>query len=337
MTLIDRKNAVIIWVLLSVGLLLSLLSATDLCSFGGCTDAHQYRLFGLHFAAVGSVYFIGSMALFLFRERSSFAKPVFDSALGGGLGAEVFFIHVQENILGAWCPLCLLIAATVAATIAARALPSILTFFRGEPMTKRHVAAIVSFLIFLFAGFCTSLAGLGKSEANSALDISVGKRKSNLEVIIFTDWYCPACEKVEPVLMFTYPQLARKARLYFVDKPIHKESTNFIPYNLSFAVHEKAKYPSLRRALAGLAHNTKNPTQEGVQKAVALLGVAYAPLSFLEVTEGMAQFEARIKEHNVKATPTVVLRNTKSGKMRTLSSVSEITATKILQALEEIE
>ena len=332
-----RFNTILIWTLLFAGLILSLLSATDLCNFGGCTDAHEYRLFGLHFAAVGTVFFIGSMVLFSLRSRSFVIQVAFIAAIGGGLGAELFFIHVQKNIIGAWCPLCLLIAATVAATVAATALPGISNLSRGEPMTSRKIITTTTFFILLFTGFFISMAGLGKGEAEAALDISVGKRNSHLEVIIFSDWYCPACEKVEPVLLFSYPQLAQKARLYFVDKPIHKESTNFIPYNLSFAIHEKEKYPSLRRALASLAQKTKNPSADQVQKAVAPLGVTFTPLSFLEITQGMAEYESRIKEFNVRSTPTVILRNTRNGKTRTLSSTNEITAPKMLKALEEID
>ena len=204
-------------------------------------------------------------------------------------------------------------------------------------MTSRKMFSTVTFFTLLFTGFFISMAGLGKGEAGAALDISVGKRNSHLEVLVFTDWYCPACEKVEPVLLFTYPQLAQKARLYFVDKPIHKESTNFIPYNLSFAIHEKEKYPALRRALATFAHQTKTPSAEQVQKAVAPLGVTFTPLSFLEITQGMAEYESRIKEFNVRSTPTVIFRNTKNGKTRTLSATHEITAPKMLKALEEID
>jgi hypothetical protein len=332
-----RFNTMLIWTLLLAGLVLSLLSATDLCNFGGCTDAHEYRLFGLHFAAVGTVFFIGSMVLFSLWSRSFLTRVAFIAAIGGGLGAELFFIHVQKNIIGAWCPRCLLIAATVAATVAATGLPGIVNLLRGEQMTRRKIITTATFFTLLVTGFFISMAGLGKGEAEAALDISVGKRNSHLEVIIFTDWYCPACEKVEPVLLFTFPQLAQKARIYFVDKPIHKESTNFIPYNLSFALHEKEKYPSLRRALATLAHQTKNPSAEQVQKAVAPLGVTFTPLSFLEITQGMAEYESRIKEFNVRSTPTVIFRNTRNGKTRTLSATNQITAPNLLKTLQEID
>jgi hypothetical protein len=137
--------------------------------------------------------------------------------------------------------------------------------------------------------------------------------------------------------LFTYPQLAQKARLYFVDKPIHKESTNFIPYNLSSAIHEKEKYPSLRRALATLAHQTKSPSAEQVQKAIAPLGVTFTPLSFLEITQGMAEYESRIMEFNVRSTSTVIFRNTRNGKIRTLSATNQITAPNLLKTIEDVD
>ena len=52
-----------------------------------------------------------------------------------------------------------------------------------------------------------------------------------------------------------------------------------MPYNLSFMLKEKDKYLALRGELLKLTAETKSPTPEQVQKAIAPLGVQYRPIS----------------------------------------------------------
>ncbi|HWI39850.1 MAG TPA: thioredoxin domain-containing protein [Verrucomicrobiae bacterium] len=333
----SRGDSAFLLAACGLGLILSLLSATDLCSFGGCTDAHSYRLYRLPFPAVGVAFFGACALLLLGRKRFPAADTLLDGSLAAGAGAEGAFIYAQKYIIGAWCPLCLLIALTVALMGAARVRRA-LRDRREERMQKRNLWKFLAAAALCTAGFFGSLAGLAKVEAAPAgPDTVLGKAQSQVEVLIFTDWFCPACEKVEPVVLFTYPQLAQRARVQFIDKNIHRESANFMPYNLSFQVHEKAKYPALRRALADLARKTKNPTPEEVQKAAAPLGVTLKPLSFVEVTQAVADHEARIKEFKVNSTPTMVIRNIRTGKVRTLTSTGDMTSPKILKALQEVE
>src|ERR1700738_2273075 len=68
-----------------------------------------------------------------------------------------------------------------------------------------------------------------------------GKKSSPVEVYVFSDWFCPACRRVESIIEQKAPEIAKNARLFFIDIPIHDESINYLPYNLSFMVKEKAK------------------------------------------------------------------------------------------------
>src|SRR4030042_6182135 len=83
-----------------------------------------------------------------------------------------------------------------------------------------------------------------------------------------------------------------RAKLLFIDIPIHTETMNFIPYHLSFLVREKAKYLEIRKTLLRLAEPTKEPTPEEIQKAVAPLGVTYRPLNFADVNAGVQNFQS---------------------------------------------
>ena len=97
--------------LLVAGLILSILSGTDLCNFGGCSEVHQYRLFGFSVPATGVVFFVRAGLLILMGNRFPAADMLYNLLLSGAAGAEINMILLQKNVVRAWCPLCLGIAA----------------------------------------------------------------------------------------------------------------------------------------------------------------------------------------------------------------------------------
>jgi protein-disulfide isomerase len=191
-------------------------------------------------------------------------------------------------------------------------------------------------LVAVAAGFLVSFAGVKKPEA-AGLEASLGKQNSKIEIYIFSDWLCPVCIKIEPVLEAVLPQLEKRAKLHFIDKPVHKESMNFVPYHLSFLVNEKAKYPQLRKALFNLAATNRNPSLADVQTAINPLGVTYKQLSFMDVSQMMAQAQALSTEYKVTGTPTIVVLNSSSKKSKTLVGGKEITADNLLKAVKSLE
>jgi len=121
-----------------------------------------------------------------------------------------------------------------------------------------------------------------------------------------------------------------------VDIAIHPETLNYTPYNLSFLTYEKSKYMELRKALLGLTKKTKEPTPDDVKGAITPLNVVYKPLSFLEATRGIKFYEAVSREFKVSATPTVVVRDTKTGKVARLVGIKEINETNMIKAVDQI-
>ena len=71
--------------------------------------------------------------------------------------------------------------------------------------------------------------------------------------------------------------------------------------------------------------------------AIAPLGVAYKQLSFMDVTQTMAQFKQLSDQFKVTATPTMVIRNARTNKTRTLIGQKEIAPERIAKALKELE
>jgi protein-disulfide isomerase len=151
-----------------------------------------------------------------------------------------------------------------------------------------------------------------------------------------TDWFCPACQKAEQEIEKATPALEKKAKVFFVDVAVHPETLNYTPYNLSFLSYEKSKYMELRKALLGLTKKTKDPTPEDVKEAIAPLHVVYKQLGFMEATKGMKFYESISKEFKVSATPTVVIRDTKTGKVAKLVGVKEISEPNMMKAVDQI-
>ncbi len=324
--------------LTGIGLILSILSATDLCNFGGCTEAHQYRFHTVTLPILGMVYFGLLATAQILSSRLALAGLTTTLLLAGGAGAELTMIHLQKNVIQAWCPLCLGIAGVVYLLCILRTFRYFRELGRSSVMKKRLFANSLLVALVALAGFLISFTGIMKMDATADQhDFSVGRSKGPVEVYVFSDWFCPVCQKVEPVIEAAFPTLSQKAKVTFVDKAIHPESMNFVPYHLSFAVNEKEKYLQLRRVLFAVARKTKNPTLTDITSAIAPLKVTYKQLSFMEVTQQMGKFQALSGQFKVNATPTMVFFNTKTNKSKALVGGNEITAEGIAKALKNVE
>jgi protein-disulfide isomerase len=205
-------------------------------------------------------------------------------------------------------------------------------------MNAKNICKPLSILVVALFSFIVTFSGIAKPEAAaSQLNMSVGNQQSLLGIYVFSDWLCPVCVKVEGAIESVYPALARKAKITFVDKIIHPEAANFVPYHLSFAAHEKDKYIQLRKALFTVAQKTKNPSNEDIMAAIASQKINYKQLSFLDVTQQMASFQRLSELFRVTSTPTMVIRNSKTNKIRVLVGSTEITPELILKAVKDVE
>ncbi len=326
-------------VLTAVGLVISLITTTDWCTFGACTEVHKYLLFGISFTPIGIAFFILAFLALLLVNRFPGASLFFNLLLAGASGAEINMVLLQKNVIGAWCPLCIA-AAIIVFILAISQLGGYFFSLKEEfQMNLKSLGKPLLLLATFLVGFTLTFTGIAKEEEASAaqLNLYMGKQDSRLEVYFFSDWLCPFCAKADEVVESVYPTLAKKARILFVDKIIHQDALNFVPYDLSFAANEKVKYLQLRKVLFGVAQRTKNPTYDDIKAAIAPLKVNYKQLSFLEVTQQMAVFQKLAEQFKVTSTPTMVIRNTKTGKTRTLLGDAQITAEQIMKTVKELE
>jgi uncharacterized membrane protein len=330
---------------LAAAWILSAMSWLGICS-DGCEETHLYRLFGVPLSPLGVGFFTICGLACLTRNRFRFSGLLIPLLLSGALGSEFVLVWIQKYVIGKWCPLCVGIALSVAAAcvlIALERLPGVAIRIRGEErnLVMKRLAVKTALIFFAFlAGIGISALGLSKPDVFAAglpvKSLAFGDAESTSEVYIVTDWFCPACRAAEPEILMGARKAMRQAKVIFVDYPIHPETLNYIPYNLSLIIREKEKYLLIREAMATLARKTKEPTPEDVQAAVSPLGVKYVPLNYADVLAGMQYFSALVKKFKVPGTPSVVVLDSRTGKTKTLFGISDITSDNILKTLAEV-
>lgn len=323
---------------------LAFVSYLQLCS-QACAEGHTYRLFGFTFEMVGLVVFPLTTIVHLLSRKIPSLGFLTAWLLCSMLGAEIVFIYVQKYKIGSWCPICLSIAGAL--TVAALAYfydyyydfkQSLEKLDRGPIMINVYKG--LTGISFFFVGMLLAFSGIGKYNPLQAAEntikesISFGDPNSNIEVYVFTDWSCPACKSIEPMLESIAPKIMKVAKLTFVDNPVHPETLNFTPYNVSFMINNKDKYFALRNALIELSDETKSPTDEQVNALTNKLGAKYKQLSYSEVALANKYFTHLIKQLDVEGTPTVVIVNKETQKGKKLPGAKKITEENIMRAIK---
>lgn len=330
----------VVWAGLATGLVLSISLAVGLCT-EACKATYTWTIFGMKFPFFGIGFFALCLLLFHLRDRPAI-RILFPALIAGACGAEVSFLYVQHSVIKRWCPMCLAVALCVGVAgiaLASGYVSGARKHFGSERgATMRVLSKGVFVAAIMAAGSYIAFLGMGSPpdvHANT-LPVAIGNMDSEIEVYVFTDWFCPACRKAEPDLEKAYPDIMRRAKLIFVDIPIHAETMNYIPYNLSFLVREKGRYLEIRKALLQLALRTKEPTPEDVQTAVTPLGVTFRPLNYADVNAGVQYFQTVVKAFGVEGTPAMVVYNRKTRTIKSLNSVRDLSYPHILMAVSGV-
>jgi len=327
---------VVLWLALLAGLTLSVLSGLKICT-ALCSETAKYSIFGMDFGWFGCAFFGLLILLTVARRRFPFAGALLLYGVSAALGSELRLIWIQKYVIGSWCPVCLGIAAMVAAAFLALLYQLLATKTALGGTMKTRFTHMAVMILALLVGLGAALAGVQKEAEAAGPDIYFGKRQSDTTVYFVSDWFCPVCRKVEPEIEKVFPEIATTARVAFVDMPIHPETSNITPYNLQFMVNNKDKYMRLRHVLDELSRTTTSPTPEQVQSAVAPLGITLRPQNFVELMNGVKLFESIFRGFGVKATPTVVVDNPKTKKRKLLIGSHEISRNAIKEAIAEVE
>lgn len=329
------------------GLVLSVVSYLELCS-EECKASHDWLIFGMPFAPFGIGFFLSLLTVHTLSYRNKTLQVLVGLGIFGALGAETLFILIQKYKIGHWCPVCLGIAASVGVA----ALVYGYRYFRElqYSFTHGHKGDIMNslwkgigtLLVFL-AGLLMAFVGISKENKLAAAEQTIkeqiifGDKGSPVQAYLFTDWACPACRALEAKLRLVMPTLEKGTRFGFVDLPVHPETLNFSPYNLSFMVHNKTKYLELRDLLTELSLKTKQPSDKDIHEIAKKAGVEFKELNYQDVSLALKYWKELATQFKVDATPTLILVNMKAKKGKKLAGVEEITETNINKAIEALK
>lgn len=330
-----EKIILLYWLSVIAGIGLSITSQLKICS--ACSETANFTIFGQEFGWFGIAFFVVLMAVSAVRKRFAAADLLVLLMVFSATGAETRFIWLQKFEIGQWCPICLWIAAAVF-TAAAVLYYEKYSYFKkrgGEMKTFLKQISVMSMAFIL--GLTLAILGVNREDADAAaVNQFLGKTDSTTTVYFVNDWFCPFCQKVEPRIEQIFNEIAKTVKVGFVDYPINRETLNFTPYNLQFIFYEKEKYMDLRKALAALALKTKNPTAAEVQQAVAPYGVKLREMNYSDILFGMQADQAVYKGFKVKATPSVVVTDSKTNKTKTLVGNNEINLEAVKGAISTV-
>jgi thiol-disulfide isomerase/thioredoxin len=171
------------------------------------------------------------------------------------------------------------------------------------------------FSIIAAAVFAIILAGASSIHAQQDAPIpSYGA--GPIEVRMYSDYFCPPCQKLEPALEPVLKKLARKKniRLTFVDVPIHTESPLYARYFLyALKSRNSAEYGIyVRSVLFQAAEGGQNNSREKIEGLLAGRNIRFTAFNPKPVFE---RYNALISEDKIDTTPTcVIVRNGKKDK-----------------------
>lgn len=309
----------------TAGILLSVLSFFGWCTLEGCTLLHGFKVYGIDVSLWGAAYF-SLLLLLVFLSRYRWADLTRTLMVAAGLGVEAVLIYVQW-VMDNYCAVCMVVAFIVAALCLVELWRLLSRRVAGN---KRKVSAGFRAAIILMGVVLGVLAAqpvisglhldrLAELEESRAIydDLpGIGKENGWPMIRVYSDYFCPYCQKVEPAVNEVLREHLDRSRVIFCDLPIHGNASKmYITFFLGvlLADNDQEKVLQAREVLFDLAEK-KVLDSETVKERLAEAGIVLEN-DFEKISEVYEKCIALSYKDNVKATPTVVLESRFGDKM----------------------
>jgi thiol:disulfide interchange protein DsbA len=289
-----------------------------------CDTACSYLkgdILGIDLKWVGMA-FMAAVIVFAAFKQTAFVRIL----LAAGLGVEVhlYAFQVQNDI---YCPFCLAFSVMlILSFIINYEVPSawrekrsrMWLYFLGEvtiPMLKikRFPLLLVSVLGYLtilltFSGSVTPAYGQDSVRGIPSLG------NGPYEVIIFSDYFCPPCKRVDTKAEPLMKELLKtgKVKITFVDVPFHSESTIYARHYL-YAVNagsDKENVFRIRKALFKAAQEKNIKTQQALAAYLKEEKINLKPYDEKPVFGLLSQM---IRQNSIDQTPICVIKYSIAG------------------------
>lgn len=278
-----------------------------------CDTACSYLkgdILGIDLKVIGIAYMLLIIGLTIGGEMGG-ARMLLASGLG--VEAHLFYYQHKQEV---YCPFCLAFAVTLISAFAlnhekpaaaGRSLRDRVIGILGEaevPFYRKGrvpllLMAVLGYLFITitFTGSVTPAYGAEKPAVPSF-------GKGPCQVIVFTDYFCPPCQglepNLEPVLEKIYAE--QRAEIVFVDMPVYRETPLYARYYL-YAGNAKGGFKDVmvaRRALFSIARGKTVKDEESLVKALKERGIPFKPYDPKHVFNA---WNDTIRTYRVQATP----------------------------------
>lgn len=258
----------------------------------------QGDILGIDLNVFGILFYSTLIVSLLFYQRmyhKVWVLKIITAAVSLGVGAEIILIKFQiQN--STYCPKCLISGFFF-----------LIMFFLLARNLRKWVVTLLVAMGLLFASFTFNGSVIPSYAAETPHPV-FGKQQSQTGIIVYSDYLCPACRGVDVQINEALLRLKDKARIEFVDVPMHQGSLDYAQVFLygwfSFG-NNLEKAVRLREVLFHAAE--AKSSQAGVFDALKSQGI---PFKIDPARAGAVMhdfYNSMLKEDRVKATPTVVV------------------------------
>ncbi len=248
--------------------------------------------FGFIFYCVLLVAAIFASKIFSLKDRLMKFITVVVSI---GVGAEIILVKFQiQN--STYCPKCLVSGFFLMAM-----------FF----VMSRYIKIWLVILLIVFGAIFTSFTFSGSIVPAYAEEVrapSFGSEKARTEIIIYSDYFCPACRKVDIQLNDTLRKLKDRVKIRFVDVPMHPGSLEYAKLFLYAWFKSGNNLESALKVRDLLFHDAElHMTQPEVMRNLSLKGIPYKKDEDAAKVILRQVYNPLMQTDKIHATPTVVI------------------------------
>ena len=339
----SKRRDIVVYAWILVGLILSVLTHFGWCSLDGCNQLLGIGVFNISMSIWGVIFFLTLGILIPFTELRllSLLKT---TLLASALGVEITLIYIQW-ITTEFCPLCLGVTFIVFALCIKEACEII---SQVRPL-KSNLGFVTTRSFLIIAGFATGI--LVSQEVKKELNVNgpapsietamssdsipcIGKECDYPVIRIYSDYFCPACRRQEPIINEVIEAARDEAGIYFCDLPTHGNMGKL--YIASFIAclsgnNNSDNILNARDILFELASRQIN-NGSSIKECLEANGVCMN-LDATSINECFRKYRELAMKDCVKTTPTVVIEG-KDGKKAKFKG--RFTKEQILSALNSL-
>jgi len=276
----------------------------------------QGDIWGVDLKWIGVAY-MSCIIVFAICKQTNFVRAL----LAAGLGVEVdlYAFQVQHNV---YCPFCLAFSIMVVLSfIINYEVPSAWSenrrrmwlYFLGEVDFSMFRIHKLPLLFFSLLGYLTMLLTFSGSVVPAyALDSpasipSLGK--GSYEVLLFTDYFCPPCKRVDTKVEPLLKKLVADGQIHltFIDVPFNKATPIYAKYYLYSANSDSN--PENIFHVRDVLFNAAQP--KNIQKEADLVAYLKEQMITWKAMDEKSVYpllSAKIKENEIQKTPTCVIK-----------------------------